>query len=522
MNIEMSGKSKFFGNECHYKIIVSIGFGLIGFIINFFPINFYFPHNVASFLWGLVFTMIITLAWGWKYGLLSATIGLGCQTMWFLWLPTGGWAPFVSVPLFTLWIVWHGWVTDRQRKKKGHWQNHFIMEIPFRIFNTIILYTFFIWIFQFNPTPWAPSAKSSVSIDYVNFVVIKEMVNGYIVLLISHVLINLGKIRKILKLEPMIDQTNTNYIISGFILIGLLFWVLDGFLSFFIFEPGQGTLLDLIILNVPLHTMFIRFMFLLTCMCGGLLISIYLRKQRESEIKYEDAYNRALFYKDLFAHDINNILQNLQSANDIIHLYLNDYEENDILKESINIMRDQIKRGAKLVSNVRRISEIEESEIIIKPIEISELIRKSINYVKNSFPGREINIQVDSNDKKYLVNAGELLIDVFENVLIIAIRYNNNSIIEIIIRFSKIQKDGISNLKLEFIDNGKGIHDKMKNTIFQRADKKTRTFGGMGLGLSLVKNILAKYDGEIWVEDKIKGDYSKGADFIILIPEVVQ
>ena len=30
------------------------------------------------------------------------------------------------------------------------------------------------------------------------------------------------------------------------------------------------------------------------------------------------------------------------------------------------------------------------------------------------------------------------------------------------------------------------------------------------------------FKGEIWVEDKIKGDYTKGSNFIILVPEVVK
>ena len=41
----------------------------------------------------------------------------------------------------------------------------------------------------------------------------------------------------------------------------------------------------------------------------------------------------------------------------------------------------------------------------------------------------------------------------------------------------------------------------------------------MGVGLSLVKKIIKKYNGKIWVEDKVKGDYTKGSNFIILIPE---
>ena len=41
----------------------------------------------------------------------------------------------------------------------------------------------------------------------------------------------------------------------------------------------------------------------------------------------------------------------------------------------------------------------------------------------------------------------------------------------------------------------------------------------MGLGLSLVKKIIESYHGQIWVEDRFEGDYSKGSNFIVLIPE---
>ena len=41
----------------------------------------------------------------------------------------------------------------------------------------------------------------------------------------------------------------------------------------------------------------------------------------------------------------------------------------------------------------------------------------------------------------------------------------------------------------------------------------------MGIGLSLVKKIVDTYGGKIWVNNRIKGDYKKGSDFILLFRE---
>ena len=83
-----------------------------------------------------------------------------------------------------------------------------------------------------------------------------------------------------------------------------------------------------------------------------------------------------------------------------------------------------------------------------------------------------------------------------------------------------MQNNSIDFIKIEFIDNSIGIPNSMKDKVFQRAFIKDITVSGMGLGLSLVKKIIEKYNGLIWVDDKIKGDFTKGSNFIIIIPEV--
>ena len=71
---------------------------------------------------------------------------------------------------------------------------------------------------------------------------------------------------------------------------------------------------------------------------------------------------------------------------------------------------------------------------------------------------------------------------------------------------------------MEFKDNAVGISNSRKISIFERGTIKSQKSKGMGLGLSLVKKIIDIYQGDIWVEDRVKGDYKQGSNFVVLIP----
>ena len=125
------------------------------------------------------------------------------------------------------------------------------------------------------------------------------------------------------------------------------------------------------------------------------------------------------------------------------------------------------------------------------------------------------------SEDNFKILANELLEDVFDNILTNSINYNDNEFINIEIRVTKELRQGLKYIKLQFSDNGIGITDERKDQIFIRGYSEKTSIHGMGLGLSLVKKILESYDSEIWMEDRVKGDYTKGNNCIILIPEVV-
>jgi len=271
--------------------------------------------------------------------------------------------------------------------------------------------------------------------------------------------------------------------------------------------------------KIPLHDLNKKVVGLL-CTYEDITERIQAEKTlKKSEKKYKKAYNRAEFYKDVFAHDVNNILQGILSSIELCKLSLNNAQTQLSLEELYDMIEDQVNRGAKLVSNIRKISSIDDIENTITLINVCNLIDISLDNIRQMFPNKQIVSQCNTEYDEIYVKANSLLQDVLENILHNAVKHNRNSIIEIQVNIIKEVQDKMNYIRLEFIDNGLGIPDAQKFTIFKKGSMESRSFNRLGLGLSLVKKLVESYHGKIWVEDKVKGNHTKGSKFVLMIKE---
>ncbi|MGQ4876641.1 MAG: PAS domain S-box protein, partial [Promethearchaeia archaeon] len=201
---------------------------------------------------------------------------------------------------------------------------------------------------------------------------------------------------------------------------------------------------------------------------GAIEIRTNITEFKKLKRDYQEEYKRAEFYKDLFTHDINNILQNIKTSVELYDFFRKEKNFQQ-LDELIDIISSQIKRGERLVSNIRKLSQLNFYNQNLNLVNIYESLRKVITYIKKSYRNKQLNIQLNFKNKKIYIYANDLIIDLFENILINSIIHNNNDIIEIIINSDKLQKENINYIKLEFIDNGMGIPDERKELVFQRS-----------------------------------------------------
>ena len=276
-----------------YQVTVAIVFGLIGFCVNFLDIEFLKTIDFKiSILLGVFFPLVIALAWGWRYGLLCALAG-GCQTMWWLWYGDG-WGILYSVPVFTLWIVWHGWWADRRSDSSPWYMASFAVEIPFRIIGELGFLMLFPWLVSLNPPPWDPLlVQDHVSITWLQTVCIKHTVTAYVFLMVAYVILSLGPVRRFFGLPSRPAQTDTMAIYITAMLFGLILWVLDVLMNYFFF-PNEGQTFWSLAVHVASPKEFLFRSFYVT---GALFMGTVMDHFNRSRVKLQerlDHQNRVL------------------------------------------------------------------------------------------------------------------------------------------------------------------------------------------------------------------------------------
>jgi signal transduction histidine kinase len=242
-------------------------------------------------------------------------------------------------------------------------------------------------------------------------------------------------------------------------------------------------------------------------------------QQIELDKDYREAFYRTKCFKGIFTHDISNLFQIISNSIEICGSLLREETNLRELIDYFELIDQQLNRGKILINNVRNLSILEDYKMPLEPIEVFKTLRNAIQFAQLGFSNKNFEIKVLPEQKDLYVMANELLLDVFENLIMNSIIYNKNEKVYITVCVSIMEENNRDYIKLEFKDNGIGIEDDHKQKIFGGEQYQHKLSKGMGIGLSLVAKLIELCGGKISLEDRIKGDYSKGSNFILLIPQ---
>jgi len=185
----------------------------------------------------------------------------------------------------------------------------------------------------------------------------------------------------------------------------------------------------------------------------------------------------------------------------------------DMQREYTDKILFNTKRLSVLVGNVLLLSKLENQSI--KPVKntysLDEQIRLSILALEPLWEEKEIEFDIEMEDIRFCGNEN-LMYHVWENLIGNAIKFNPHGGLVKIRLFVKDES-----IVFTVKDIGPGISENDKSRIFDKfyqGDSSHKSEGN-GLGLALVKKILALNGGTVFVENVLSG----GCKFTVLLNE---
>ena len=178
-----------------------------------------------------------------------------------------------------------------------------------------------------------------------------------------------------------------------------------------------------------------------------------------------------------------------------------------------------------IVNDILDFSKIEAGKMDILNVEyhLSSMVNDLLNMisVKADDKGLEVIVNVDEKTPDKLFGDEVRIKQCVTNILTNAVKYTEKGTVTLNVGFREAEDDDNIYLKFQVVDTGIGIKEEDLSKLFSPFERieeiRNRTIEGTGLGMSIVKKLLALMDTKLVVES----EYGKGSDFSFEVKQKV-
>ena len=178
-------------------------------------------------------------------------------------------------------------------------------------------------------------------------------------------------------------------------------------------------------------------------------------------------------------------------------------------QRSLTIIDQETRRLAHLVDNILQFSRGERGTLRIAPAphDLAALVRETVDAFAPISKARGVTVEVDAQESIVDIDQ-DAMRQVVLNLLDNAVKYGppNQTVIA-----------GVRGRELFVDDEGPGIPERDRDAIFERYRRldrdRERAIAGMGIGLSVVRELVALHGGRVRVESGSRG----GARFVVTL-----
>jgi PAS domain S-box-containing protein len=261
---------------------------------------------------------------------------------------------------------------------------------------------------------------------------------------------------------------------------------------------------------------------------GALAVVEDITKRREAEEalikRTEDAENakaRACAYFDFLAHDIANLLSPIMAYAEMMYL---DAKTAEPCKIKAGKIVNQARRASSFILSLRRLEEVELMTLErTDSKDLGTILDEAVNRVKAEYGDKRISATVVQAAEQVKFMGGKYLESIIVGVLENSVAVADRDVIALEVKAAILEEKDHKSLRLELTDDGPGISDNLKECFMVSDDPRKRFEAGISRGVAstllISSAIVSRLGGDLRIEDRIPGDWSKGSRIVIEFPQ---
>ncbi|MEA5388229.1 PAS domain-containing sensor histidine kinase [Haloarculaceae archaeon H-GB11] len=235
-----------------------------------------------------------------------------------------------------------------------------------------------------------------------------------------------------------------------------------------------------------------------------LVLAVDITEQKEQEAALAEKTEQLEVLNRIVSHDIRNDVMVVQGWSEQLRDHVS--AEDEAALQRVIDANDHIRELTQTASTfVEAITG--DRDVAVEPTRVKPILTEEIEKKRTAF--EDATFALDGSIPDAVASANEMLASVFGNLLTNAARHNDTP--EPTVEISVTE--GPETVTVSIADDGPGISDDQKDTIFGRGEKGLES-SGTGIGLYLVDSLVTEFDGRVWVTD----NEPTGAVFHVELP----
>lgn len=246
-----------------------------------------------------------------------------------------------------------------------------------------------------------------------------------------------------------------------------------------------------------------------------------LKLKTRELVKANTLLRRSIREKDEFlraiSHDLIAPLRNIAGLINSIERKYGESLDNGLQDRLFRIRRN-VEKDMELVNEILEISKVKSRKLVVEKVDLNKLIFSIFENFNHELQEKKIKVKIQ--EKFPVIYFDRFIINqILQNLIDNAIKYirSDSKVRNIELKWRYVH----NKLAFAIADSGIGVPpedlDKIFSIFYRSNNEMNIESEGKGVGLAMIKSLLEKFNGEIWIKSKV----DSGSIFYFTFPDTV-